>query len=960
MGTSGPDTLSAQHDTGSAPRKTGWKTPTIRISSLIAKFALPIVAVWVFAAAALNLFAPPFESLLKNHDRPLFPTNTESAAALMRMGKAFGESITNNQAVLIVEKDRPFDQADRQYRLDLLRQLTDDKEHVKSVFDMWSDPQLAAAVESPDKELAYLQMNLAGDIGSAKGYEAVEAVQSIVDSLPKPPGTNVFIAGMSQAAVDEINAVLADSSWLAAVSAALIAILLLVVYRSVSVTALSLLSIGLVLAAAFPMVNLLVEADVLPTSLFTNAIMGALLIGAAADYSIFLIGRYQEGRRKGLSVDAAYRAAYRGVAPVILASGLTVCGGLACMGFAQLDILKSMGLPCAVGMAVATLCALTATPAMLLLGAKWFTLFEPRERGEYTNIWQRIGTRVARWPKPVCAVALGILTLFMLAVPTANFNYDEISFIPKKLESAKGVQAMQEHFPSSQLYPETVLIQSTHDLRNSSDIGTLEQVAQKISQMPDVIAVQWLTRPTGVPLTQTSLGYGISYAGAMLSQNSELIKNRVAQLHTLTENLNQIIGTIDGLQGTLDAAGRQSGGLKSSSSQLTSNFNKLNKQLHLLRQLLQPTIDTTAAKDIKQCLGDQECIGAAKAARGAVSGFASADQLAKALQQLQTLTGSLGEGISGAAASVPLLTRSLSQLRDTVAAVNTAVEPLANQLGVVAYLMQDVGKSSAGNGSFFYFPAALLGDPRIKPYVNAMFSQDGKTTRMIVMGKSSSYSSVGMARAQELAPTVAGALKHTPLEGSTASVSGAAAMVTDTHTVLERDEKVLLVAALTVIFTVVLFLLRSVIAAGVVIASVAISFLSTLGVSVLVWQHILGVQVHWSIPAAVFAVLIAVGADYNMLVVSRFKEEMGAGVRTGVIRSMTGTGAVVTTAGMVFAMTMFSMLGSSLLHLAQLGFTIGVGLIIDTFVVRTFIVPTVAVMLGEKFWWPIRLQDLRP
>lgn len=851
-----------------------------RISSFVARFALPIVALWLLTAAALNFAAPQFEHLIKEHDRPLFPSNTESGAALARTGKAFGHSITNNQAVLIVEKDKPMGEADRRYRIDLLHRLTADKAHVVSVFDMWSDPQLAAAVESPDKQLAYLQMDLAGDVGSPKGYDAVESVQATIDSLPKPPGVHVYIAGMGQGAADQINAVLADSTWLAVASAVLIAILLLLVYRSFSVAALSLLGLGLVIAVATPAVDLLVEAGAFPTSLFTNALMGALLIGAVTDYLIFFIGRYQEGRRAGLDVEAAYRDAYRGVAPVILASGLTVSGGLACMGFAQLDVLTSIGLPCALGLAVATLFSLTAAPAMLLLSAQRFGLFEPHQHGDSTPVWRRVGVRVARWPKPVCAVACGALALFMLAAPTATFNYDETDFIPKNFQSAKGLQAMRDHFPSTQLYPETVLIQSTHDLRNSSDIGVLEQAAQKMSQLSDVTAVQWLTRPTGVPLTQTSLGYGIGYAGAMLSQNAALIKDRVSQLHKLTDNLSAIIETIDGLQNKLTAAGQQTGGLKNSSSQLLSNFTKLNKQLHVLREMLQPAIDTTAAKDLRQCLGDQECLGAAKAARGASAGFASVDQLAKSLQQVQDLVSSLGDGISSSAASIPVLTGSLSELRDTVGAINTAVEPLASQLGVVAYLMQDIGKSSAGNGSFFYFPAALLGDPRIKPYVNVMFSSDGKSTRMLVMGKSSSYSSAGMARAQQLGPAVSSALRGTPLEGSVISVSGVAPTVADTHTILEHDERILLVAALTVIFTVVLLLLRSVIAASVVIVSVAISFLSALGVSVLVWQHLLGVQLHWSIPAAVFAVLVAVGADYNLLVVSRFKEEMGAGVKT--------------------------------------------------------------------------------
>jgi RND superfamily putative drug exporter len=102
-------------------------------------------------------------------------------------------------------------------------------------------------------------------------------------------------------------------------------------------------------------------------------------------------------------------------------------------------------------------------------------------------------------------------------------------------------------------------------------------------------------------------------------------------------------------------------------------------------------------------------------------------------------------------------------------------------------------------------------------------------------------------------------------------------------------------------------------------------------------------------------VLLAVGADYNLLLVSRMKEELRGGLKTGIIRAMGGSGSVVTSAGLVFAFTMMSMLVSDLRVIGQVGSTIGLGLIIDTLVIRSFMTPSIAALLGRWFWWPQRV-----
>ncbi len=116
--------------------------------------------------------------------------------------------------------------------------------------------------------------------------------------------------------------------------------------------------------------------------------------------------------------------------------------------------------------------------------------------------------------------------------------------------------------------------------------------------------------------------------------------------------------------------------------------------------------------------------------------------------------------------------------------------------------------------------------------------------------------------------------------------------------------------------------------------------------------HLLGLELHWMVLPMSVILLLAVGSDYNLLLVSRFKEELHGGLKTGIIRSMAGTGSVVTSAGLVFAFTMASFAFSDLKVMAQVGTTIALGLLFDTLVVRSFMTPAVAALLGKWFWWP--------
>ena len=127
------------------------------------------------------------------------------------------------------------------------------------------------------------------------------------------------------------------------------------------------------------------------------------------------------------------------------------------------------------------------------------------------------------------------------------------------------------------------------------------------------------------------------------------------------------------------------------------------------------------------------------------------------------------------------------------------------------------------------------------------------------------------------------------------------------------------IAAFVLIFLIMMFITRSLVAALVIPGTVAFSYAGAFGLSILLWQHLIGLHLHWLVLPLTFIILVAVGSDYNLLLINRVKEELHAGIHTGLIRALGSTGGVVTSAGLVFAFTMLAMLTSDLRTIGQVG-----------------------------------------
>ncbi|MDT5209792.1 MAG: putative drug exporter of the superfamily, partial [Mycobacterium sp.] len=261
------------------------------------------------------------------------------------------------------------------------------------------------------------------------------------------------------------------------------------------------------------------------------------------------------------------------------------------------------------------------------------------------------------------------------------------------------------------------------------------------------------------------------------------------------------------------------------------------------------------------------------------------------------------------------------------------------------------------NDDSFYLPPEVFDNEDFKRGLKMFVSPDGHAVRFIIAHEGDPATAEGIKLIPQIKNAAFEAIKGTPLEGSKIYMAGTASTYRDMQQGANWDLLVAGIASLCLIFIIMLLLTRAVIASAVIVGTVLLSLGTSFGMSVLIWEHLLGKPLHWLVLAMSVIILLAVGSDYNLLLVSRFKEEIHAGIKTGIIRSMAGTGAVVTSAGLVFAFTMMSMMVSDLVVAGQVGSTIGIGLLFDTLIIRAFMTPSIAAIMGRWFWWPQRVRN---
>ena len=920
------------------------------IARTIHRFSVPIILAWLAITVIVSVGVPSLEQVEKERSVSLSPKDAPSIKAMKRMGKDFKESDSDSVAMIVLEGQQPLGDNAHNYYDRLIRQLENDPKHVQHVQDLWGDPFTAGGAQSADSEAAYVQVNLAGDQGTSLANESAEAVRSIVERTPAPNGVKVYVTGPAALIADMNRSGEKTVTKVTVTSVAVIFIMLLLVYRSITTVILLLLMVGIELQVAKGIVAFLGYHQLVGLSTFAVNLLVALGIAAGTDYGIFFIGRHQEERQAGASREMAYYATYRGVGSVVLASGLTIAGATFCLSFTRMPYFQTMGVPCAVGMLVAVAIALTLVPAVLTVGSR-FGLFEPKRKIKARG-WRRVGTAIARWPAPILIATCAVAVVGLLALPGYKTNYHDRVYAPKDIPANMGYAAATRHFALARMLPEVLLIEADHDMRNPADFLVLNQLAKGILAVPGVATVQGITRPQGTPIEHTSIPYMMSMQNALVRQNMVFLKDRLndmlKQVDALTEIINITQRTYNLIQQLADTTHHIVG----NTHDILAITNELRDHIADFEDFWRPIRSYFYWE--KHCYDIPICWSL----RSLFDSIDGVDELSEKLRDLVRDLDQIDVLMPQLVTQFPPLIATMQTVRTLMLTTHSTMSGISDEMDVASDNPTAMGKAfdTAQNDDSFYLPPEVFTNPDFKRVMKVFLSPDGKAARMIISDRGDPATPEGISHIDPIRTAAEEALKTTPLKDAEIYIGGVSATYKDLRDGSNYDLIIAGIASLCLIFAIMVIMTRSFVAALVIVGTVLLSLGASFGLSVLVWQHIVGLELHWIVLAMSVIILLAVGSDYNLLLVSRIKEEIGAGINTGIIRAMGGTGKVVTSAGLVFAFTMASMVVSDLRAIGQVGTTIGLGLLFDTLVVRAFMTPSIAALLGRWFWWPQRVR----
>jgi RND superfamily putative drug exporter len=921
------------------------------VAGAVRKLPVPIILGWLAIAVIVSAGVPSLEQVSKEHAVSLNANDASSVKAMARMGKAFKESDSDSMAMIVLEGDRPLGQDAHQYYADLVRQLRSDIKHVQHIQDFWADPLTAAGAQSADGKAAYVQLNLVGNQGGPVSNQSVDAVRKIVGRTPAPKGVTAYVTGPAALAADLNQSGDKTVVKIMVTTVAVIFIMLLFVYRSVTTVILLLAMVGIELAAARGIVAFLGDHDIIRPSTFAINILASLAIAAGTDYGIFFIGRYHEARQAGENREQAYYTAYRGVAPIVLASGLTIAGATYCLSFARLPVFQTMGAPCAVGMTVAVAVALTLVPAVLAVGSR-FGLLDPKRTLQVRG-WRRVGTAVVRWPGPIFVATCAVALVGLLALPGYKVSYKDRDYIPKTVPGNVGMAAAERHFSQARMQPEILMVESDHDMRNSADFLVLDKLAKGIFRVEGIARVQSVTRPQGTPLEHTSIPFLLSMQNAGQLQNLQVAKGRLDDLTKLADQLNGTINSLQRMNGLMNQLVGTTHHVAGTTRDTLAITNEVRDGIANFDDTFRPLRSYFYADP--HCYNIPICWGI----RSMYNATDGVDKLSEKVADLSKDVDSVDTMVPQLVALLPPQIETMKILRTMVLTMHSTMSGMFDQANELSDDATAMGHDfdAAKTDDSFYLPREVFSNPDFQRVEKLFLSPDGKAARFIISHKEDPATDEGMSRIDAIRTAAYESLKGTALEDSKIYISGTAAIFKDLKEASHYDFLIVGISSLCMIFIIMLIITRSLVAALVIVGTVALSLGASFGLSILVWQYLIGVELHWLVMVMSVIVLLAVGSDYNLLLVARFKEEIGAGLKTGIIRAMGGTGKVVTAAGLVFAFTMASMIVSDNRAIGQVGTTLGLGLLFDTLIVRSFMMPSVAALLGRWFWWPMNVRS---
>ena len=796
----------------------------------------------------------------------------------------------------------------------VIEELKQNETVVTDVLDPFENEETEAQLVSEDGRIVLVPITVEGTT------EEINAFADDVRENVLPQDETVYITG-EEIINNDVNLSAQEGlKKTEIITVVLIFGLLLLVFRSVVTPFIPLIAVGFTYLLSQSFVAFFVDWFGFPVSNYTQIFLVAILFGIGTDYCILLLSRYKEELSAGHAIEDAIVNTYKTAGRTVLISGLAVFVGFAAIGFADFPIFKS-AVAVAVGIAVLLLILFTAVP-FFMATLKQRLFWPSKKAGEHhdSKLWASLSRLSVNRP------FVSILVVGLITVPVL-FTYDDarsvnmVDEIGDGYDSVRGLNLISEGFGQGESLPVQVILRQDQAI-TESEVPYIEKFASELEKVEGVNGVRALTRPTGEVIDDF-------YVDTQLGEVSDGLSEAQTGLGDVQTGLDEIEQGLNGIVGQLPSGSTNAG---APLAEAAAGLNQLNGQLGLIGQGL------TATQNIPAAVGQLGQVSA-----GLTQIESGINEAASALNAQGSQVGELGSG--------------LAQLATAVAEANDGLGQIESGLGEAVSFLQQLSEADALRETGVYLPEGTLTSDEFSLAVERYVFDEGMATQLEVVLEMDPYSPEAIDTVETIKETMNRAVTGTPYADATIGYAGISSINSDLNETSTNDFNRTVAIMLVTLFIVLTALFRSMIMPLYMIASLLLTYYTSAAITELIFVEGLGYDgISWAVPFFGFVMLIALGIDYSIFLLDRFREETinGKTVREALIHSMTKMGTVIMTAAVILAGTFGAMIPSGVLSLVQIATIVITGLLLYGLIVLPLLIPAITISFGDGVWWPFR------
>ncbi|MEC2062066.1 MMPL family transporter [Bacillus inaquosorum] len=874
----------------------------------IIKFKWAIAAVILALTVVLSLFSPNLTELANQKGQAQLPADavSERANAILKQAGEDNNSIsvvfTLGHALKKETEDQLRTMVDKIKKIDGVEEVTSPLTAEKEVKDQ---------LISKDKKTVLIPVTITGS--DKKAEKIADDIYKIV-----PDDLTAYITGASLINQDFAHSSEEGLKKTEVITVCLIIGLLLIVFRSVVTPFIPIVIVGFSYLISQSILGILVYNVDFPISTFTQTFLVAILFGIGTDYCILLLTRFREELANGHDKKEAALIAYRTGGKTLFISGFAVLIGFSALGFAKFAIFQS-AVGVAVGVGILMIILYTLLPLfMVTLGEKLFWPSKKVLSHSDNKLWAFLGRHSVVRPFLFIVITV-IITLPFILTYDDQISFDSTAEISSDYQSIKALEAIKDGFGEGKAFPINVVVKGDKDLTTADTIPYLGNISKAIEKVDHVDSVMTITQPTGEKIKDLYIDKQLGSVSDGLDKTVKGIADVQSGLTDIENGLNQMAGQ------TGSASNSSSGG---SLGDAADGLGKINQQLRLVSKQISQTGNT--AQTVQQLT--------------AISGQ---------LGQIQTGLEQANQQLSGQQAQAGTLAESLKKLAEGVKSANDGLTKITDGITASSDMLEDMSKSSAVRDTGIFIPDQVMKGKDFKKSLDQYSFADGKGVQLSVVLDSNPYSEQAITTINQIKKAAANEVDGTPLEDAQIVYGGVTSMNADLKELSTTDFSRTMVIMIIGLFIVLTILFRSMIMPIYMIASLLLTYYTSISITELIFVNGLGnAGVSWAVPFFSFVILIALGVDYSIFLLDRFKEEVHMGIEQGVIRSMSKMGSVIITAAIILAGTFAAMMPSGVNTLMQVASVIIIGLLLYGLVILPLFIPAIIATFGEGNWWP--------